>query len=175
MAGLSGCAGSVNGTVGGVQLSVADAIFGVFKDGSGKSTGAFVILADKPKICDGLRANRVPKSSTSLFFSLSRVTQTDVLAPDVGDYTVIDGLPTAGGNFSYASFDRSDANCTNTLSGSASSGKSGLIKVTNFKGETNGTANGTFDVTFGAGDKVTGNFNATYCDITTIQQNPNCE
>jgi hypothetical protein len=175
MLALVGCAGSVNGQVGGVSLSVSDAIFAVLKDNSGKSTGLLVIMADKPKLCDSLKANREPKQATSLFLTMSRVTDTDTLAPDVGEYTVIEGFPTKAGNYAYSSFARTDANCTNTLSSSTSGAKSGLIKVTNLKGETNGSANATFDITFGSGDKVTGNFNATYCDVSQIQNNPNCE
>ena len=50
------------------------------------------------------------------------------------------------------------------------------IKMTNLKGETNGNASGTFDLTFGGGDKVTGSFNATYCDIRKLPTvTPNCE
>jgi hypothetical protein len=172
---MVGCSGSVSGTVGGVSLSVSDAIFAVLKDDSGKSTGLFVVMADKPKLCDSLKANREPKSATSLIFSLSRITDTDYLAPDVGEYTVIDENPRNAGNFGFASFSRTDANCTNTLSASASTARSGLVKVTNLKGEVNGNASATFDVTFGGGDKITGNFNATYCDVSKLQLNPNCE
>jgi len=175
MMALVGCSGSVNCQVGGVSLNVSDAIFAVLKDNAGKSTGLLVIMADKPKICDSLKANREPKQSTALFMSMSRVTDTDTLAPDVGEYTVIEGFPTKAGNYAYASFTRTDANCTNTLSSATSGAKSGLIKVTNLKGEANGNASATFDITFGSGDKVTGNFNASYCDISAIQTNPNCE
>jgi hypothetical protein len=156
---------------------VSDAIFAVLKDDAGKSTGLFVVMADQPKLCESFKANREPKKATSLTMIMSRVTDNDVLAPDVGEYTAISfpSAPTQAGNYSYAQFQRYDDNCTNTLSPSASDAKSGLIKITNLKGETNGVANATFDITFGAGDKITGNFNATYCDITKIQPNPNCE
>lgn len=174
LAGLSGCPGSVNGTVGGVQLPVSDAIFAVLKD-NGKTVGAAVYLSDKPKLCDSLHANRETKQATSMLFLLSRTTTSDVLAPDVGDYTVIEFGRAEAGNRTYSFFSRTDANCTNTISSTASGGKSGLVKLTNFKPETGGSANGTFDVTFGAGDKVTGNFNATFCDITEVPANPNCE
>lgn len=172
---LVGCSGSMSGQVAGHNLSVADAIFAVLKDNSGKSTGLLVVMADKPKICDSLKANREPKQSTALFLSMSRVTDTDTLAPDVGEYTVIEGFPTKAGNYAYSTFSRSDANCDNTVAPSARDAKSGLVKLTNLKAEANGAANATFDITFGSGDKVTGNFNATYCDVTNIQTNPNCE
>lgn len=171
-----GCApGSVSGSVGGVTMNVADAVFAVLKSDAGKSEGLLVILADKPNICTSLKANREPKSATALTMMLYRVTQTDILAPDVGDYTVIDSNPTSAGNYAGASFTRTDANCTNSLSASASSGKSGLIKVTGLKAEANGNATGSFDITFGAGDKVTGNFNAAFCDAVLTDKQPNCE
>lgn len=172
---LSGCAGSVNGTVGGVNLSVADAIFAVLKDDAGKSLAALVFLADKPKLCDSLKANREPKQATSLVLAMARYNANgEVLAPDVAEYTV-NNSPTSGGDYATGYFARTDANCTNTLANDAATGKSGLVKVTNFKGDSTGSANGTFDITFGSGDKVSGNFNATYCDISKIQTNPNCE
>lgn len=173
---MVGCSGSVNGTVGGVSLSVADAIFAVFKDDAGKTQGLLVVMADKPNICTALKANREPKSATSLSFSLFRVNDSfEILAPDVGDYTVKEPPVTSAGSFAYANFARTDSNCTNTLSSSASTAKSGLVKLTALKAESNGTASGTIDMTIGAGDKITGNFNATFCDITKIQANPNCE
>lgn len=170
-----GCAGSVNGTVGGVNLSVSDAIFSLFKDSAGKTTGAFIVLSDKPNLCASLKANREPKSATALSLVLFRFSNTDYLAPDVGDYTVTADAPTSAGSFAQAQFSRTDANCTNTLNEATSYGKSGLVKVANLKGETNGNASGTFDLTFGAGDKVTGTFNANFCDVTMIASSPNCE
>ena len=176
MVAMTGCSGSMSGTVGGISLNVSDAIFAVLKDDAGKSIGAFVLLADKPKICDSLKANREPKSSTSLALTVFRFSATDYLAPDVGDYTVVDTNPTSAGSYAQGFFSHTDSNCTNTLAGSAASGKSGLVKLSALKGETNGTASGTFDITFGAGDKVTGNFNASYCDISKLPTaTPNCE
>ncbi len=176
---VMGCSGSMSGTVGGVSMNVADAIFAIIKDDSGKSVAALVVLADQPKICDSLKANRNPKSATSLVLTMFRVGPSpgfENLAPDVGDYTTIGDRPMGAGNYTYANFTHGDSNCTNTLSESASSGKSGLIKVTNIKGETNGAANGTYDITFGAGDTVKGSFNATYCDLSKLPTTtPNCQ
>lgn len=176
MVAMAGCSGSMTGTVGGVSLNVSDAIFGVLKDDAGKSFAAYVVMADKPKICDNLKANRNPKTATSLALTLYRFSATDFLSPDVGEYTVIDTTPAGAGSYASADFTHSDSDCRNTLADSAASGKSGLIKLTSIKGETNGSANGTFDITFGAGDKVTGNFNASYCDLSKLPTaTPNCE
>lgn len=172
---LVGCAGSVNGTVGGLSMSVADSIFAVLKDSSGKTQGLFVLMSDKPKVCDSLKANRQPKSLTSVSMVLFRTNDTDFLAPDVGDYTVSDGLAgLKAGSHASANFGHTDSNCTDTQSGTTGTGKSGLIKLSALKAETNGVASGTLDVTFGSGDKVTGSFNATFCDISSVST-LNCE
>jgi hypothetical protein len=167
----------MNGTVGGVSLSVADAIFAVLRDGTGKQAGLLVAMSDKPNICDSLKANRQPKSATALTMAFVRYNaQFETLAPDVGEYSVLSAEAPGAGNFAAAVFSRSDANCTNTISNDASVAKSGLIKLTNLKAETNGTAVASFDMTFGAGDKVTGSFNARYCDIVSLSTTaPNCE
>lgn len=172
----TGCGpGSVNGTVGGVSLAVSDAIFAVLKDDTGKQQGLLVLMADKPNICDSLKANREPKSATSLSMLFVRFNaQFEVLAPEVGEYSVVEN-PTVAGNYAGASFNRTDANCTSTLSAQASAARSGLIKLAALKAESNGTASATFDLTFGAGDKISGSVNAKYCDIAVVASSPNCE
>lgn len=176
MMALVGCAGSVNGTVAGNNLAVADAVFAVLKS-DGKAVALFVALADKPNVCDSLKANREAKNSTTLTMAFSRTSGLEVLAPDVGDYTVAESAFRLGdGNKAQGSFNRYDSTCEDTIATEKRVSKSGLIKVTNLKSEQGGTANGTFDITFGSGDKVTGNFNATYCDIDVLAtSNPNCE
>lgn len=174
--GMVGCAGSVSGTVAGNNLAVADAVFAVLKS-DGKAQALLVALSDQPKICDSLKANREAKNSTTMTMAFLRSSGLEVLAPDVGDYTVAETAFRAGdGNKASASFNRYDSTCEDTIASDKRGSKSGLIKVTNLKAEANGTANGTFDITFGSGDKVTGSFNATYCDIDVLAtSNPNCE
>ncbi len=175
---MVGCSGSMNGTVGGVSLNVADAIFAVLKDDDGKSFAAIVAMSDKPKMCETLKANRQTKASTQIVFTMFRYNSsaTEFLSPDVAEYTVVDSPPTGGGNYGNSIFTRNDSDCRQTVAEDAAKGKSGLIKLTGIKAENNGTANGTYDITFGAGDKVTGSFNATYCDISKLPTaTPNCE
>lgn len=173
--GMVGCAGSADGKVAGHSLAVSDAIFGLLKDNSGKNIGLQVILADKPNLCDTAKANRRPKSATALSFLLVRIGDTEVLAPDAVDYTVREGFDffTTKGNNAAVDFEREDSSCASTIGGSAGTGKSGLVKVTNVKAEAGGSANATFDVTFGDGS-LKGSFNATYCDLSAYN-NPNCE
>jgi len=172
---LVGCAGSADGKVAGHSLAVADAIFGTLKDTSGKNAGLLVVMADKPNLCDSLKANRRPKGATFVQFTLLRVSDNnEYLAPDVAEFTVKEGLAVFGkGNNASVEFDRQDSSCATTIGGSAGAGKSGLIKLTNVKAETGGSANATFDVTFGDGS-LKGAFNATYCNLESLDR-PNCE
>lgn len=173
---LSACGGSVNGPVAGAQLGVADSVFFVNKDSAGKTKALIVVLADKPNICTSLKANRQPKNATSMVLSLIRLSANgEVLAPDVADYTVTDQFSGAG-NWGFAEFSKTDSNCTSVLASTATGGRSGVVKLTAINANTGGTAAGTFDITFGSqNDKVTGNFNSTYCDLSTLGSNPNCE
>ena len=174
-----GCGGSgVSGTVVGNTLSVKDTLFAVLKNDEGKSAGLLIAMADQPGMCDKLKANREPKNMTSLFFLLGNFSDTgESLAPDVSDYTIKESLAaTDKGHLGRAFFSKTDANCTNTLQEKNTIGQSGLVKVSKLDGSPNGTANGTFDITMGSQtDKLTGSFSATYCDITKLQDNPNCE
>ena len=174
--GMVGCAGSADGKVAGYTLAVADAVFGVQKDSDGKNNLLTVILADKPGVCDKLKANRYPKEATFLQISLLRVGDSEFLAPDAADYTVREpSLSFLGkGNNGVAEFERQDSSCTSTIGGSAGVSKSGLVKLTNVKAETGGTANGTFDISFGDGS-LKGSFNATFCDLASLTDNPSCE
>lgn len=173
MTGLVGCAGSAEGKVAGHNLAVADAIFGVTKDDDGKNNFLLVAMSDQPNLCDKFKANRRPKGATSLTFVMYRIADLKLLAPDQGEYTVTSDA-FSNGNKASVTFSREDSSCADTISNNAGNGKSGLIKLTNLKAETGGTANGTFDVTFGDGS-LKGGFNATYCDLSQLTDNPNCE
>ncbi|MEW5739348.1 MAG: hypothetical protein AB1938_10505 [Myxococcota bacterium] len=168
--------GSMSGTVAGIKLDVKDAIFALVKNQQGQTEGLLIALSDKPDGCASLKANRQPKNLTAVSFSMVRYSDMgSLLAPDVGDYTVINSQPSRGGNYAAAYFTHTDTNCTSTISDTAATGSSGIISLKTLKGEANGIASGTYDVTFGASDKVTGSFNATFCDIQNLPMNPNCE
>jgi hypothetical protein len=171
---LNGCAGSVEGEVAGLRLRVADSIFWYALDTAGRVNGVFVTLADRPRLCEELKSNREQAQKTSLSFTLFTLTNSEVLPPQPGDYTVSD-VPETPGNFAYALFSRSDAACQPTLSEPSGFGRSGLVKLDRIRGEKGGNAVGTFDVTFGTGDRVTGNFNAEFCDIAVAPARPSCE
>lgn len=175
---LSSCGGpgSMSGTVAGIKLDVKDSIFALIKNQQGETVGMFLAMSDKTDMCATVKANRQPKNLTATLFSMVRYTDMGTtLAPDVGEYTVINAQPPRGGNYAGAFFSHTDTNCTSTIADSAATGSSGIIKLTSLKGEANGYASGSYDITFGASDKVTGSFNAKFCDIQQLPTNPNCE
>ena len=171
----SGC-NSFNGKVGGTELQVVEALFFPYKE-NGAVTGASVIMSNKPKLCDSLKGNRVPKNSVYMVMSVGRYTASGAVAPDVGDYTVTSGSVTSPGNYAAAVFASLDANCNSLLNISSSLGQSGLVKVQSYKAEQGGSMSGTFDITFGSqNDKTNGAFTAQFCDLTTnFPTAPNCE
>jgi hypothetical protein len=172
---LTGCPGTFNGTVSGSSLAVADTIFYASKDAAGKTTSLVALMADKGGVCGTLKANREPKSSTFMMLQAFRLADDNtILAPDVGEYTVLSGSPTKGGNYAWATFFHYDANCTNTLTENARTGKSGVVKLTTVNLATNGSAAGSFDITFGS-DHVTGSISASYCDMSAWPTSPSCE
>jgi hypothetical protein len=177
-AALTGCGGSFSGTVNGIPLSVQDSIFGLLKDDQGKSTGLVIFLADKPGLCDKLKANREPKNSTSFTFLLANIANDgSQLAPSTGDYTITSNFgASTRGNVGIASFSKTDGNCTATIQSANTTGQSGVVKLSGVNSSSGGQATGSFDITVGTqNDKVTGTIAATYCDISKLQANPNCE
>jgi hypothetical protein len=176
---LSACSGSMNGTIAGSNLAVADAIFYTPKDSAGKTLGLYLVMSDKPQICTSLKANRTAKGSTTLTFLMARVSANgEILAPEVADYTVVESFLNfnSGANSALATFSKVDSNCTEVVASNARGGKSGIVKLTGVKAEANGVASGTYDITVGNGnDKVTGTFAASFCDLSTLPNNPNCE
>lgn len=178
--GLLACGngGTFSGKVAGNELSVKDAVFTVTRS-QGKIVTSTLILADIPDVCTLLKANRNPKSATAFGTAFIRTNANgDVLATDIGNYTVLADLngATAGNNVALAAFGRVDANCTNTLSAAQSNGKSGIIKVTEYNPAADGKMSGTFDITFGdQNDKVTGSFSADFCDVPAFATASSCE
>lgn len=172
-----GNGGTFNGTVSGNSLSVKDAVFSVTRV-DGKIQYSNLILADAPNLCTSLRANRNPKSVTVFAASFVRSNVAgEVLATDVGDYTVVTTYSLEGGTrSSIAAFFKTDANCTTINTEEQGAGKSGIIKISEYNPSTEGKMSGTFDITFGEqNDKVSGSFSADYCDVPTFATEASCE
>jgi hypothetical protein len=168
--------GSLSGPVDGATLSVKDAAFAMIQS-NGKSTALLLIMSDQPNVCDTAKANRQLKGETSLtFYFVDKNPDGTIIAPAVGEYTATNSLfDFTGKSFASVGFAKADSNCTNTL-GSKGEAQSGLVKLTGLSARSGGTADGTFDITFGTqADKVTGSFSAQYCDLTSVPLNRNCE
>ncbi len=172
-----GSPGDFKGKVDDRELSVEDAVFLPLKDDAGKTLGVMLYMVDQPDICSTLKANRDPKNTTVFSALLVRSNGEQVLAPEEGDYTVTNNFLNVGsGNHALAIFGKNDANCDNAVSGDRGIGRSGIINVKELALGSDGAMSGTFDITFGSqGDKVSGSFNAAYCDVNMESFNPNCE
>lgn len=175
---LVGCGpfNTFEGNVSGVTLSVKDAIFYNPKvDGNIRST--VIYLTDKENLCASLKANRTNKNLTGLAMVLIRSNADGtILAPTTGEYSVVKDLTTMPQMGAWASFNKSDANCTNSLTTESSLGQSGTVKVDKMDATANGAITGTFDITFGTQKNLTkGSFSARYCDISETPEKPSCE
>jgi hypothetical protein len=171
--------GSFNGTVGGIGMSVKDAIFAPIKGSDGSTIGAFVEMSDVPDLCSVLKANRDLKYSTLVAFALMR-TKSDgsaFLAPAKGQYLVTPTDSAKPGDIALAVFGKNDANCNNELAADQSTGRSGTVTLDTLDMNPGGTGSGIFDVTFGSqAETVTGSINATLCDVDLSKySNPTCE
>ncbi|MBX7097718.1 MAG: hypothetical protein K1X89_08400 [Myxococcaceae bacterium] len=171
---------SLSGTVAGTGFTIKEAIIGPVKSsskGSGlTTTAAGLILSDTAGWCDALKANRMKKNTRSMVILLTnRPDQSTQLAPAAGDFTVTQ-QSSALGNLASAQVLDLDGTCTRSSDPDARLATSGLVKLTQLKLEANGTASGELDLTFGPQkDKVTGTFNATYCEFPPTAGSPSCE
>ncbi len=173
---IVGCGGpgGFDGKVSGTELKVSEALLFPAKDGSGKLVGAYVGMANVTGVCDRLKAGRAFKDTTAVLIAMTTLgTDLKATAPTPGDYPV--KLPTGAGNAAIATFVKTDSKCMTTIPGGNSNGVSGLVKLSAIKLEAGGSAQGTFDITFGSqNDKTTGSFNATFCDANVFTST-NCE
>jgi hypothetical protein len=170
--------GSFNGTVAGKKLDVEDSVFVPVRDGTGKTIGAYLVMADVPDICATLKANREPKGATALILGMMRIgADGTFLAPDKGDYAIVDSLTSPPrAPIAFGSFQKSDSNCTNELAESQANARSGLVKIDAIELKEGGSMSGSFDITFGSqGDKTKGTFNAAYCFVPDSATGSNCE
>jgi len=144
--------GSFNGTVQSDALHVADAVYLMSQE---------IWLTDHTDLCTLLKANTYPKSGTLVKIAPHPVTTSvDFMVAESGalDHTV------------SLEFLKLDATCNTSMSAPATAGSVTLTTATAM-----GSASGTFDVTFGSADHVTGSFNALFCDAMTIYPSPTCE
>jgi hypothetical protein len=176
MAVLVGCGGtSVSGTVKGAQLSAQDAVFDVINSSSGGGQTFVLYIGDSPKLCEKIKANQTVKNSTSFVVVAGNVDNSgNTTALSSGDFTVYPfSEADATGKVAFTVFDKYDGTCRSTMGTTTPTGTGGKVTLNSFSAKEGGTASGTFEVFFGA-DKVTGNFNATYCSFPTSSGTSTC-
>ena len=157
--GSSSGPGSISGTVGGLPLSVKDAVFSL------DSNAVTVVVADRENICALLGGTTLPGTTTALFLSMANFVPPASVNPHVtGDYAYFDlggmSLPGTAGRYWYGGFETVTASCTQAT---VSLATAGTVTVTQ-TGSTAGThlkANLT-GLKFGS-DTLNGSIEATYC------------
>jgi hypothetical protein len=142
--------------------------------------GATLALTDTADICADEKAGRERQNATYALISVFRTTGSaggwTFLSPDRATYTVvIDSNQAPPPNFATTLFWKNDANCNNVVADPYSWGQSGTVDVESIAFKPDGSMTGKFDITFGSQlDKVTGTFNASYCDVQNTSSH-SCE
>jgi hypothetical protein len=148
--------GIVSGTVQSNALIVGDSAFVSAQE---------IWLSSTTGLCSSLKANNLPKDGTLLKLIPHPV--------DTGDFTVNDSQATAPDHSVFLQFFKLDDNCIETLMFGQSVATAGTTTITRL--DTTRGVTGTFDVTFGSSDHVTGSVNATFCDAPTLYPSPTCK
>lgn len=174
---VAGCGGnSMTGTVKGVSMNAAEAIFAVLSD-AGPGQGMFILVSDKTGLCERMKANKPPKDATLLAMLLGVIDAAGHGQALVkGTYNVKPVSPGVSGNVAISQFSKLDSTCNSTLGDTPPTGTSGTVSLSNFEAKDGGSASGNFDMNFDS-DHVTGTFSASYCDVTTLStgKSPTCE
>jgi len=155
----------------GKSIPVQSAAFVPALDNAGRMTSAMIILADEPEVCRALRSGREPKKMEGLQFLVLSLSDRSLLAPDIGEYTVITSEPQRAGNYAIGQMMKTDLNCNNTIPAADAVLRSGFVSIDKLETGREGFASGTFDATYGRGIDVKGRFTAEYCEVTTTQLN----
>jgi hypothetical protein len=148
----------VNGTVGGVGLTVNDRFAATTQASSTSGGSAVILITDTAGVCTAAIRGEQLKSVGGLTLILSA---TDGAAKSVaptqnGTYVVAKATPEAGKLYATAVFGGTDDKCMAKSFTLADSGKVELTRVDA------STYAGTFDLMFGS-DHVTGSFDVSEC------------
>jgi hypothetical protein len=149
-----------NGTIHGQSFSPTESISNTVLVAAGTgNTAGVVVMSNATGTCADVTANKQPKNITVMIIALEDVNITTgaFTAPTApGTYTV-SVSPQA--KLALVNFVVTDANCKAISSQSATSA-SGTVTITSVS---NGTYEGTYDITMNSNDHVTGSFSASAC------------
>jgi hypothetical protein len=144
------------GRVAGQSLDVREAIFR-----SGTSGDVSIHLTDAAGLCQRLSSGEASPAGTTVFTIdlQGPITRPEVIA---GTYRINTNSSEA---MAEALFVKTDRAGNNSVAPSQASAVGGLAILDAIDGRAGGVAEGNFDMTVGVqGDRVRGNFRATYCE-----------
>lgn len=149
-------------------FEVQDSIF-IPKVVDGQVIAGDIVLADAPNLCDAVRRGIVPSRMKSLVFRVFRITETALLAPDIGEYKLLHAKPTRTGNYAFGELVESDLNCKQTLETTDSVIGAGNVEINQFEAGDRGVVGGMFrtyrysPLFDSYTELVEGGFDAEYC------------
>ena len=160
-----GATGSMDGTVSGESLAVADGLFST-KLAAGLE-GGLIVLTDQSDACLALESRALLKGYRGLVIILMEMDGDSVVTPTAGEFNIISGNGMPSDRFASAAFvQRREASCASEIDEKASSGK---ITVTTYNAAKG--VKGSYELNFSNGDKVSGEFDVTLCETTTTPEN----
>jgi hypothetical protein len=138
-------------------------------------TMGIVVITDMSNACEKAQTNKVTKGASGLGITLAELTSDGkMIAPTVGEYNIVSGNGMPSGKFAGVTFFKNAADsCADSIAENQGSASSGKITVTKYDAATG--AEGTFELNFSAGEKVTGSFNVASCAVTMASAEPTCE
>lgn len=160
---------TVEGTVGGVSLAAQDAIIAALPAEDGKYRDT-VVIGDFAHVCSQSRDNAQVPNGTRLALTLIERDSTGALEPlTPGDFPISE--EGSGPRVARAMFQKLDGSCTATFDAAAGQAVSGTVTVTT---ATFDFTDGTFDLEFPGGDRLTGTFHAAVCAEPTRMPPETC-
>ncbi len=150
-------------------FKVADSIF-MPVIANGEVVGGDILIADQPQLCEAVRSGFLPSRMKAVMFRVFRLQQDRIVAPDVGEYELLDAAPKKPGNYAVAQRLESDLNCKQTLSARDATLDFGDVGIEQMDTTNKAIVRGRFNVSrfkfngdYDSGNIIEGAFSADYC------------
>jgi len=177
---ITGCtstaATTVDGKIGGHGLAAKSAVFVTKQVTTLGLTGTadFVMISDTPALCTELQNNIPIRNSAMLTMMMVKaVSETSFDAPTVGVYPIALAVAVPPFQVSTAIFDATDASCASVYT-EVQEATGGNVELTALGANAGEKTTGKIDLLFG-GERLVGEFEATFCEVGTGGAAADCQ